>query len=118
MEKKNQNDIVDFIQEIINHKFTKTNLGYSPNEVDQILDSIFETFSNFIELYDEVSKNNIALKKQIEELETKNKEFAEKLSIQKSTIEKFEKSGYSMQIINERLSSLEEENISKNNKLK
>lgn len=116
MEKNYQKDIISFIQSIIKTKFSKVNMGYSPNEVDEALDNIFERLTTFIELYDEVSKNNIALKQQIEELETKNKELVENLSISKSKIEKYEKSGYSMHIFNERLSNLEESTNMKNSK--
>ena len=113
--KSNSQEIIKYINDIINKKFSTINKGYNPTEVDRILDSIIEKFSNYINMYDEVVKNNIALKQQIVDLNAKNEKLLSDLSVCRSTIDKYEKQGYSMDMFNSRLSNLEE--IQKNNKL-
>lgn len=106
-------DIINFIKEVINKKFSIKAKGYDPDEVDETLDSIFEKFKKYIIDYEKVIDENeklIQLKndyeKYIKKIESENK-------VLESKIKQLESSGISLQIMNERISNLEEINEEK-----
>ncbi len=107
MSRSNSNDIINFIKNVIDKKFTVVSKGYDPKSVDATLDEIIHNFQQYIELFERESENNLELKKENQDLNKKIQDLTNMNTNLRTQVEKFEKSGYSASIINERLSSLE-----------
>lgn len=107
-------NIQDFINKIVTRKFSQRAKGYDPKEVD-------ETFDELLCKINEISDENISLKKKFDLLSDEFNELKinnDKLKMQNANleaqVEEFQKSGYHNEAIARRVQEIEKQ--MKNNK--
>lgn len=102
-----KNDILKFIENVIDKKFEVKNKGYDPNSVDQTLDEIFANFSKYITKHNKLVNDYEQLSNNYKDLEKKLNESKKEAALLSSQLDQLKSGGYSMDQINKRLLQVE-----------
>lgn len=111
-------EIIAFIESVIQKKFDVKSKGYDPNSVDETIDEIFSRFKVYIESFIQMSNEIETLKEDNKQLKTKNESLKNEVSLLNEKIQQMESSGFAFNTINNRLDNLEKAKESNETKTK
>ncbi|MGL4948385.1 MAG: DivIVA domain-containing protein [Mycoplasma sp.] len=100
-------NIINFLEAVINKKFTAKHQGYDPNQVDETLDLIVNNVNNLLDDWNKLCDKYEALEQKYQiSLEEKQVLKKEKAMLE-GKIASYESAGVSSAMMNERITKLE-----------